>query len=76
MREAAVSFGPNASLVGIITSPSVPAARRELPGVILLNAGIINRVGPNRIYVKMARRLADMGLPVLRFDFSGRGYHN
>jgi alpha/beta superfamily hydrolase len=41
--------------------------------VLLLNAGLIHRIGPNRIYVKMARLLASMGFVVLRFDFSGIG---
>lgn len=66
-------FGPTRSLVGILTNPAEPATGRDLPGVILLNAGIVHRVGPQRIYVKIARRLAAMGFVVLRFDFSGVG---
>jgi pimeloyl-ACP methyl ester carboxylesterase len=30
-------------------------------------------VGPNRLYVALARRLAALGFPVLRFDYSGLG---
>jgi pimeloyl-ACP methyl ester carboxylesterase len=73
MREEALLFGKKKSLVGIITDP--PEAKRSngLPGIILLNAGIIHRVGPNRIHVKIARTLAPMGFVVLRFDFSGIG---
>jgi pimeloyl-ACP methyl ester carboxylesterase len=73
MREEALLFGKTKSLVGIITDP--PEAKRSngLPGIILLNAGIIHRVGPNRIHVKIARALAPMGFVVLRFDFSGIG---
>jgi pimeloyl-ACP methyl ester carboxylesterase len=73
MREEALLFGKKKSLVGIITDP--PEAKRSngLPGIILLNAGIIHRVGPNRIHVKIARTLAPMGFAVLRFDFSGIG---
>ena len=41
--------------------------------MILLNAGIIHRVGPGCLYVKLARRLARLGFVVLRFDFSGVG---
>jgi pimeloyl-ACP methyl ester carboxylesterase len=41
--------------------------------VLLLNAGLIHHVGPNRFYVKLARKLARMGWTVLRFDFSGIG---
>jgi len=43
------------------------------PAVVLLNAGIMHRVGPNRLHVKMARNLAAMGFVVLRCDFSGIG---
>jgi pimeloyl-ACP methyl ester carboxylesterase len=73
MREEALLFGKTKSLVGIITDP--PEAKRSngLPGIILLNAGIIHRVGPNRIHVKIARTLAPIGFVVLRFDFSGIG---
>ena len=73
MREEAVLFGKTSSLVGIITDP--PAANRnpQLPAILCLNAGILPRVGPNRLYVKMARALAAMGFVVLRFDFSGIG---
>lgn len=42
-------------------------------GVILLNAGLQYRVGPHRIYVKIARRLSKLGFFVLRIDFSGIG---
>lgn len=62
--------------MGIITEAGEAAGNAKtanLPAVILLNAGIIHRVGPHRLYVKMARRLAAMGFVVLRFDFSGVG---
>jgi pimeloyl-ACP methyl ester carboxylesterase len=73
MRETAVLFGPTRSLVGIMTTPPETARARERPAVVLLNAGLIHRVGPNRLYVKMARLLAGLGFSVLRFDFSGIG---
>ncbi len=34
---------------------------------------MIHRIGPNRIYVKLARQLAAAGFPALRFDLSGVG---
>lgn len=73
MREEALLFGKERSLVGIITDPREPGRDNTLPAIILLNAGIVHRVGPNRLYVKMARDLAAMGFVVLRFDFSGIG---
>jgi pimeloyl-ACP methyl ester carboxylesterase len=71
VKERPVAFGPTRSLSGILTEPPGGAAGR--PGVLLLNAGFLHRVGPNRLYVMLARRLAAAGLPVLRFDYSGLG---
>jgi dienelactone hydrolase len=39
----------------------------------MTNAGCVNRVGPHRTYVKMARRWAQLGFEVLRLDLSGIG---
>jgi pimeloyl-ACP methyl ester carboxylesterase len=73
MKEEALLFGKTRSLVGIMTYPSERAGANNLPAVVILNAGIMHRVGPNRLHVKIARTLAAMGLVVLRFDFSGVG---
>jgi len=73
LREEAVLFGIETPLVGVLTFPAESAEPNGSPGAILLNAGIISRVGPNRVYVKLARNLAALGLPVLRFDLSGIG---
>ena len=73
MKEEVFLFGNMKSLVGIITDPTDGAPTDDTPAVILLNAGLIHRVGPNRIYVKMARDLAAAGFVVLRFDLSGIG---
>jgi pimeloyl-ACP methyl ester carboxylesterase len=71
VKEEAVQFGGRKSLAGIVTS--APHENEDKPGVILLNPGIVHRVGPGRIYVKIARALAAQGFTVLRFDFSGIG---
>lgn len=71
MMEEAVQFGKPGSLVGIVTNPE--PGNENKPAVILLNPGIVHRVGPGRIYVKIARALAAQGFTVLRFDFSGIG---
>lgn len=56
----------------MLTRPSETGAPR--PGLILLNGGIIHRVGPNRLYVELARHVADgPGHAVLRFDLAGIG---
>jgi pimeloyl-ACP methyl ester carboxylesterase len=72
MSERAVLFGRNKTLVGILTEPDFPPDP-SLPAVVLFNGGLIHRVGPSRVYVKLARRLARMGFVVLRFDLSGIG---
>lgn len=73
MRESVSVFGKSGSLVGIVADPPEPGTRADLPAVIVLNAGIIHRVGPHRLHVKIARTLAPLGFVVLRFDFSGIG---
>ena len=73
IREKVVLFGSASTLVGIVTDPPIDATDATRPGVILLNAGLLHRIGPNRLHVELARRLAAMGLVVLRFDFSGIG---
>ena len=71
VRERVVRFGPNQRLVGILTTgKSAPGDR---PHVVIVNAGIIHRVGPNRLYVDLARSVAALGFPVLRFDLAGLG---
>jgi alpha-beta hydrolase superfamily lysophospholipase len=74
--ERALLFGSSRSLFGILT-PAAPgparADRPSRPSIILTNAGCVNRVGPHRIYVKMARRWAELGFDVLRVDLSGIG---
>jgi predicted alpha/beta-hydrolase family hydrolase len=72
MRERAITFGP-ANLVGILTEPSEERALRDAPAVIILNSGILHRAGASRLYVQIARALAEDGLTCLRFDFSGIG---
>ena len=44
--------------------------------MLFLNAGLLHRVGPYRLYVDLSRRLAKLGLPVCRFDLGGLGDSN
>lgn len=71
MHEQAAYFGPDNGLLGIYSTPT--ELRADAPGVILLNAGLLHRVGPNRLYVDIARHLSARGYPCLRFDMSGVG---
>lgn len=73
MSEEIITFGKTRTLVGILHKPEGPAQRADLPAVLLLNAGLLHRVGPNRLYVKIARQLERSGFHVLRFDVWGIG---
>lgn len=57
-------------LSGIVTRPQTADSGRT---VILLNAGAVGRIGPNRMHVTLARRLAARGDLALRLDLSGMG---
>jgi dienelactone hydrolase len=70
--ERPVRFGGDPEVFGIMVPPA-PGARVTRPAVLLLNAGCVNRTGPHRLYVTMARRLAALGFPVLRVDLAGIG---
>nr|MCU0622819.1 alpha/beta hydrolase [Gemmatimonadaceae bacterium] len=71
MREKTVRFGKSAVLNGILTEPATPAP--GAPAVLMLNPGILHRVGACRFHVHAARALAGAGATVLRFDYSGIG---
>ncbi len=71
MNERVVYFGPEKNLLGVLTLPDEPLP--GAPAVIILNAGLLHRVGPNRLSVEIARRLAAQGYPSFRFDMSGVG---
>ena len=73
MREKAVSISGAAKLAGIVTLPDVARLDTSLPGVLILNEGILHRVGAGRLHVKVARKLAELGLVSLRMDHSSIG---
>ena len=71
-RERAVTFGSGRSLVGVLTAPAeLPDV--DQPVIVILNAGVIHRVGANRLHVRLAREFAPRGHLVMRFDLSGIG---
>ena len=69
IREEVVRFGPNEELVGILSGAEAASGT----AVLLLNAGVLHRVGPHRLHVLLARRLAEHGLTALRLDLGGIG---
>jgi dienelactone hydrolase len=69
--EEVTRLGADGQLVGIVSHPSPVVADR--PIVILLNAGVLHRVGPHRMHVTLARQLAQRGLLAVRLDLGGLG---
>jgi len=70
--ERAFRFGRAHHLVGVAGLPE-PAGAAAPVGVIVLNAGMVHRVGPFRLHVEITRRLNASGYPTLRFDLSSLG---
>ena len=69
-RECLVQLGAEGHLVGTLVQPTGPSAS---VGVLFVNAGVIHRIGPHRIHVKIGRVLAQDGVPSLRLDLTGLG---
>ena len=70
MTEQPLLFGPDGTLLGILTRP----VRQSVPVACLIpNSGLIHRVGPHRFGVKLARALAADGMTTLRLDLAGVG---
>ena len=73
MKERAELLGPHRGLLGIVTEPDGPDDGAARPAIVLLNAGLMHRIGPFRLYVLLARALAKAGFTVLRLDLSSKG---
>jgi hypothetical protein len=74
MSETPIQFGEGGRLFGML---SVPGERDSFPEntavFVFLNAGLLHRVGPSRLHVRLARKLARQGLSSLRVDLAGKG---
>lgn len=70
-NETPVQFGPDGSLIGIVTTPGdgkcAPVA------CLMFNMGAIHRIGPRRSNVKLARQMAARGISSIRIDLAGLG---
>ncbi|HSK01877.1 MAG TPA: hypothetical protein VK932_11575, partial [Kofleriaceae bacterium] len=74
VRDEVLRLGPEGQLVGIVSHPAgVSPPSPPATAVIALPAGVLHRVGPHRLHVALARRLAGRGLPALRLDLGGIG---
>ena len=74
LTEEPLQFGEGGRLFGILTLPSMPpCSAPELPVFVFLSAGLLHRVGPYRLHVRLVRELAQMGFSSLRVDLAGTG---
>ena len=73
MKEKICQFGPKNHLVGVLTTPDESKAVSGAPVAVILNAGIVHRIGPFRLHVDLARQLANHGFSTMRMDLSGLG---
>jgi pimeloyl-ACP methyl ester carboxylesterase len=72
IRETPFFAGtPSEELFGIVAEPV--GARAADVCVVLFNAGAMHHIGPNRMWVEMARRWAARGVPVARVDLAALG---
>lgn len=71
IRERPLAFsGSQGKLFGIL---SESLSKRSELCVVMLNAGAIRHIGPNRMWVEAARRWAALGVPTVRLDLEGIG---
>ena len=75
LRESAVHFGPRGDLFGVLAEPDRHAGNAPAcdTAVLMLSVGGNYRIGPNRIYTRLARSMAQAGYCALRFDLPGLG---
>ena len=73
MIERSIIFGEGNGLVGTICMPSPQSVNCADFGFILFNAGVVHRIGPHRINVRLGRKLSARGIPSIRFDLAGQG---
>jgi pimeloyl-ACP methyl ester carboxylesterase len=70
MKEISAAFGNERHLVGTVT---LPQQHSGTVGFVIVNAGVIHRIGQHRWHVKLARHMAGLGFPAIRFDPAGQG---
>jgi alpha-beta hydrolase superfamily lysophospholipase len=74
IHETSCRFGAG-QLFGILSTPAaIPAdEERSETAVVMLNVGGNYHIGPNRMYVRLARSLATHGYSAFRLDLPGIG---
>ncbi|MBC7957200.1 MAG: alpha/beta hydrolase [Cytophagales bacterium] len=69
-----IDTGTATRLFGMLVTPEITdASASPRPAVLMLNSGAIHHIGPNRLWVRLARRWAARGMTVLRLDIAGIG---
>ena len=70
--RSVIQFGPaNRSMVGVYHAPRVSDPTR--PAVLICNPFGQEAIRAHRVFIVLAERLADLGIPALRFDYFGTG---
>ncbi|HET9235790.1 MAG TPA: beta-ketoacyl synthase N-terminal-like domain-containing protein [Oligoflexus sp.] len=70
MSRIALRFGRQEHLIGVIHEAE---NQPRSVGVLLWNTGISHRIGPFRVHVELAEKMAQLGFTVIRFDLSRLG---
>jgi acyl transferase domain-containing protein/pimeloyl-ACP methyl ester carboxylesterase len=70
MSRIALRFGRKEHLIGVIHEAE---NQPRSVGVLLWNTGISHRIGPFRVHVELAEKMAQLGFTVIRFDLSRLG---
>ena len=74
MTEESLQFGEGGRLSAILTLASTSTQdSQQLPVFVILNSGMLHRVGPYRLSVQVARGLSRSGFCSLRVDLAGKG---
>lgn len=60
-------------IFGVVHIPSGASEESPCPAVLICHGYGGNKCGKHRLYVRLANRLARIGIAVLRFDFRGSG---
>ena len=73
MKESVFTIGKSTQLVGVLTEAEAKSTSEHKPTVLILNSGLLGRIGPFRLHVQLARQLAKTGYNAFRLDLSGIG---
>jgi len=73
IRETAVRVDAGGSTLFGVLTVGIDHDTRGRPAVLMLNSGSVHHIGPNRLWVQLARQWAARGITVMRIDLSGIG---